>query len=149
MIANKCTIIKPNCFFSSYSQQLPLLRTPSGPRFSVRNSGERAKKFLEIRGITYIYVVIAAQFLHIKNFKVETRKEIRKNSSNIVLWDKRSGWACVNWKTPKKCKSVPRLVSMIIVLSPDPPKQRCNNGWIKDGCPLSGGSTGEQTVSQV
>ena len=108
-----------------------------------------AKKFLEIRGITYIYIVIAAQFLHIKNFKVETRKEIWIHSSNIVLWDDRSGWACVNWKTPKKCKSVPRLLSMIIVLSPDPPKQRCNNGWIKDGCPLSGGSTGEQTVSQV
>ena len=23
-------------------------------------------------------------------------------------------WACVNWKTPKKCKSVPRLLSMIV-----------------------------------
>ena len=24
------------------------------------------------------------------------------------------GWTCVNWKTPQKCKSVPRLLSMIV-----------------------------------
>ena len=28
--------------------------------------------------------------------------------------DEGRSWACVNWKTPKKCKSVPRLLSMIV-----------------------------------
>ena len=30
------------------------------------------------------------------------------------LWGKGEGWACVNWKTPLKCKSVPRHLSMIV-----------------------------------
>ena len=32
------------------------------------------------------------------------------------LWGKGRGWACVNWKTPRKRKSVPRLLSMIVGL---------------------------------
>ena len=30
------------------------------------------------------------------------------------LWGEGRGWTCVNWKTPQKCKSVPRLLSMIV-----------------------------------
>ena len=30
------------------------------------------------------------------------------------LWGKGEGWACVNWKTPQKCKSVTRHLSMIV-----------------------------------
>ena len=29
------------------------------------------------------------------------------------LWGEGRGWTCVNWKMPQKCKSVPRLLSMI------------------------------------
>ena len=32
-------------------------------------------------------------------------------------WGEGRGWTCVNWKTPKKCKCVPRLVSMIVGLT--------------------------------
>ena len=31
------------------------------------------------------------------------------------LWGEGRGWACVNWKMPQKCKSVPRLLSTIVV----------------------------------
>ena len=30
------------------------------------------------------------------------------------LWGEGRGWTCVNWKTPQKSKSVPRLLSMIV-----------------------------------
>ena len=30
------------------------------------------------------------------------------------LWGEGKGWTCVSWKTPQKCKSVPRLLSMIV-----------------------------------
>ena len=30
------------------------------------------------------------------------------------LWGEGRGWTCVNWKTPQKRKSVPRLLSMIV-----------------------------------
>ena len=30
------------------------------------------------------------------------------------LWGKGRGWTCVNWKTPQKRKSVPRLLSTIV-----------------------------------
>ena len=30
------------------------------------------------------------------------------------LWGEGKGWNCVNWKTPQKRKSVPRLLSMIV-----------------------------------
>ena len=30
------------------------------------------------------------------------------------LWGEGRGWSCVNWKTPQKRKSVPRLLSMIV-----------------------------------
>ena len=32
------------------------------------------------------------------------------------LWGEGRGWTCVNWKTPMKCKSVPRLLSMTVVV---------------------------------
>ena len=30
------------------------------------------------------------------------------------VWGEGRGWTCVNWKTPQKCKSVPRLLSVIV-----------------------------------
>ena len=33
------------------------------------------------------------------------------------LWGEERGWTCANWKTPQKCKSVPRLLSMIVGLT--------------------------------
>ena len=32
------------------------------------------------------------------------------------LWGEGRGWTCVNWKTPQKRKSVPRLLAMIVAL---------------------------------
>ena len=49
-------------------------------------------------------------------YKVETRKKFWIPASNIVCGVKGRGWACVNWKTPRKRKSVPRLLSMIVGL---------------------------------
>ena len=43
-------------------------------------------------------------------YKFETQKEFWLHISN--KWGEVRGWACVNWKMPKKCKSVPRLLSM-------------------------------------
>ena len=50
-------------------------------------------------------------------YKVETRKKFWIHASNIqhCLWGEGRGWTCVNWKTPQKRKSVPRLLSMIVV----------------------------------
>ena len=33
------------------------------------------------------------------------------------FWGEGRGWTCVNWKTPQKCKSVPRLLFMIVGLT--------------------------------
>ena len=38
------------------------------------------------------------------------------------LWGKGEEWACVNWKTPQKCKSVPRHLSMIVGIKRLSPK---------------------------
>ena len=32
----------------------------------------------------------------------------------LCLWGEGRGWACLNWETPQKCISVPRLLSMIV-----------------------------------
>ena len=32
----------------------------------------------------------------------------------LCLGGEGRGWACVNWKTPQKCKSIPRLMSVIV-----------------------------------
>ena len=46
-----------------------------------------------------------------------TNLKLRRNSGYTrvqhCLWDEGRGWTFVNWKTPQKCKSVPRLLSMI------------------------------------
>ena len=47
-------------------------------------------------------------------YKVETRKKILDTRVQHCLWGEGRGWTCVNWKTPLKCKSVPRLLSMIV-----------------------------------
>ena len=57
-------------------------------------------------------------------YKVETRKKfwIHLVSSGAhhpdlvqhCLWGEGRGWTCVNWKTPQRGKSVPRLLSMIV-----------------------------------
>ena len=50
-------------------------------------------------------------------YEVETRKKCWKHASNIVCGVRgEGGLTCVNWKTSQKCKSVPRLLSMIVVL---------------------------------
>jgi len=49
-------------------------------------------------------------------YEVETRKTILDTRVQHCLWDEGRGWTCVNWKTPKKCKSVPRLSSMNVVV---------------------------------
>ena len=49
-------------------------------------------------------------------YKVETRKKFWIHASNIVLGVRGGVWTCVNWKTPQKSKSVPRLLSMIVVI---------------------------------
>ena len=46
-------------------------------------------------------------------YKVETRK-FWIHASNIVCGVRSSTF--VNWKTPQKCKSVPRLLSMIVAI---------------------------------
>ena len=48
-------------------------------------------------------------------YKVETRKTILDTQHR--LWGEGRGWTCVNWKMPQKCKSVPRLLSMIVGLT--------------------------------
>ena len=48
-----------------------------------------------------------------------TKLKLGKNLDTRVqhcLWDEGRGWTCVNWKTPQKRKSVPRLLSMIVAL---------------------------------
>ena len=50
-------------------------------------------------------------------YKVETQKKILDTPVQHCLWGEGRDWTCVrNWKTPQKCKSVPRLLSMIVVL---------------------------------
>ena len=50
------------------------------------------------------------------SYKVETREKFWIHASNIVCGVRGRGLTCVNWKTPQKRKSVPRLLSMIVVL---------------------------------
>ena len=48
-----------------------------------------------------------------------TKFRLRKNSGctcPTLFVGEGIGWACVNWKTRQKCKSVPRLLSMRVVL---------------------------------
>ena len=46
--------------------------------------------------------------------KVENRKKILDTCVQHCLWGEGRRWACVNWKTPQKCKSVPRLLPLIV-----------------------------------
>ena len=50
-------------------------------------------------------------------YRVETQKKIMDTRVQHCLWGEERGWTCVNWKTPQKCKSVPRLLSMIVGLT--------------------------------
>ena len=45
-------------------------------------------------------------------------------------WGEGRGWACVNWKTPQKCKSVPRLLSMSVVLFGYSTLPYCTIQWV-------------------
>ena len=47
-------------------------------------------------------------------YKVETRKKILDIRVQHCLWGGGGGRTCVDWKTPQKSKSVPRLLSMIV-----------------------------------
>ena len=47
-------------------------------------------------------------------YKVEIRKKFWRNTSNIVCGVRGRFWAWGNWKMPQKCKSVPRLLSIIV-----------------------------------
>ena len=42
-------------------------------------------------------------------------KKILDTRVQHCLWGEGKGWTCVNWKTPQKRKSIPRLLSMIVV----------------------------------
>ena len=46
------------------------------------------------------------------------------------LWGEGRGWTCVNWKTPQKCKSVPRLLSMSVVLFGYSTVPYCTIHWV-------------------
>ena len=45
-------------------------------------------------------------------------------------WGEGRGWACVNWKTPQKCKSVPRLLPMSVVLFGYSTVPYCTIQWV-------------------
>ena len=47
-------------------------------------------------------------------YKVETQKKILDTRVQHCLWSEGRGWTRVNWKTPQKRRSVPRLLSMIV-----------------------------------
>ena len=46
--------------------------------------------------------------------KLKLGKKILDTSVQHCLWGEGKDWTCVNRKTPQKCKSVPRLLSMIV-----------------------------------
>ena len=46
--------------------------------------------------------------------KVENRKKSLDACVQHCLWGEGRGWASENWKTPQKCKSDPRLLSMTV-----------------------------------
>ena len=48
-------------------------------------------------------------------YKVEIQKKILDTRIQHCLWGEGKGWTCGNWKTPQKCKSVSRLLSMIVL----------------------------------
>ena len=46
-----------------------------------------------------------------------TKLKLRKNLETLVqhcLWGEKRSWTFVNWKTPQKSKSFPRLLSMMV-----------------------------------
>ena len=47
--------------------------------------------------------------------KLQLGKKILETCLQRCLWDEGRGRVCVNWKTPQKFKSIPRLLSMIVV----------------------------------
>ena len=61
---------------------------------------------------------IVLQFSLPTLFKVETWKKFWIYVSNFVCGLRGGFGSCVNWKTPQKCKSVPRLLSIILVPNP-------------------------------
>ena len=48
-------------------------------------------------------------------YKVQTGKKTLETCVQRCLWDEGRGRVCVNWKTPQKFRSIPRLLSMIVV----------------------------------
>ena len=47
--------------------------------------------------------------------KLQLGKKILETCVQRCLWGEGRGRVCVNWKTPQKFKSIPRLLSMIVV----------------------------------
>ena len=47
--------------------------------------------------------------------KLQLEKKILETWVQRCLWGEGRGRVCVNWKTPQKFKSIPRLLSMIVV----------------------------------
>ena len=47
--------------------------------------------------------------------KFKLGKKTLETSVQRCLWDEGRGRVCVNWKTPQKCRSIPRRLSMIVV----------------------------------
>ena len=80
----------------------------------------------------YSYFSVISGFPHIKvqpfqNFLAVLPPPTlyKQNSGYTHLWGEGRGWACVNWKTPQKCKSIPRILSIIVAfLQTLPPLQK-------------------------
>ena len=47
--------------------------------------------------------------------KLQLEKKILETCVQRCLWGEGRGRVCVNWKTPQKFKSIPRLLSLIVV----------------------------------
>ena len=73
--------------------------------------------FLSFHGSLLKQCIIFEIFLQFFLPPSYTKLKLGKNSESRVqhcLWGEGRGWTCVNWKTPQKRKSVPRLLSMVV-----------------------------------
>ena len=74
--------------------------------------------FLSFLGLLLKQCIIFKIFLQFSLRPPYTTLKHGKNSgfTRPTLFEGRGeGWICLNWKTPQKCESVPRLLSMIVV----------------------------------
>lgn len=63
-----------------------------------------------------IFFKIVLKFSLPRQIQIWNSERILTTHVQHFLWGEVRGWARVNWKTPKKCKSVSRLLSMIVGL---------------------------------